>query len=110
MTLGITFPQPIPVGYKWWKYVGGSWYSLPIGSDDGDNYITVTLTDGAFPDDEDTVPGQITDQGGPGPGGAVGWGTYPVSTVRVLLPWIALLAAITAGASILVVRRRRAQS
>ena len=110
MTLNMTFPQPIPVGYKWWKYVGGSWYSLPIGSDDGDAFIQVTLTDGAFPDDEDTIPGQITDQGGPGPGGAVGWGTYPVSKARVLLPWIALLAAITAGASILVVRRRRAQS
>lgn len=109
-TLGMTFPQPIPVGYKWWKYVGGSWYSLPIGSDDGDNYITVTLRDNVLPDDEDTVPGQITDQGGPGEPGAVGWGTYPISRTRILLPWIALLAAIMAGASLLVIRRRRAQS
>ena len=110
-TLGITFPQPIPVGYKWWKYVGGSWYSLPIGSDDGDNYITVTLRDNVLPDDEDGVPGQITDQGGPGePGGAVGWETYPVSKARVLLPWIALLAAIMAVASLLAVRRGQTQS
>ena len=110
VTLNMTFPQPIPVGYKWWKYVSGSWYSLPIGSDDGDAFIQVTLTDGAFPDDEDTIPGQITDQGGPGPGGAGGWDTYPVSKARVLLPWISLLAAIIAGASLLAVGRRRAQS
>jgi hypothetical protein len=111
-TLNITLPGPVPAGYKWWKYVGGSWYSLPIGSNDGDSFITVTLRDNVLPDDEDSIAGQITDQGGPGePGaGAVGWETYPISKVRVLLPWIALLAAIMAGASLLVVRRRRAQS
>jgi hypothetical protein len=38
----------------------------------------------------------------------VGWETYPISKVRVLLPWIALLAAIVAGAGVLVLRRRRA--
>jgi hypothetical protein len=37
----------------------------------------------------------------------VGWETYPVNKMRVLLPWIALLAAIIAGASLLVLRRRR---
>jgi len=40
----------------------------------------------------------------------VGWETYPVNKVRVLLPWIALLAAIIVGASLLVLRHRRAQS
>jgi len=45
-----------------------------------------------------------------GPPYAVGWETYPISKVRVLLPWIALVAAIMAGASLLVLRRRRAQS
>ena len=38
---------------------------------------------------------------------AVGWETYPVSKVRVLLPWIALFAVIVAGASLLVLRHRR---
>ena len=37
----------------------------------------------------------------------VGWDTYPVNKVRVLLPWIGLLGAIIAGASLLVLRRRR---
>jgi hypothetical protein len=41
---------------------------------------------------------------------AVGWETYPVNKVRVLLPWIVLLAAIVAGASLLVLRHRRARS
>jgi len=66
VTLNITLPGPVPVGTKWWKYHSGLWYSLPIGSDNGDNIITVTLTDGVFPGDEDSIPGQITDPGGPG--------------------------------------------
>jgi hypothetical protein len=37
----------------------------------------------------------------------VGWETYPVNKLRVLLPWIGLLVAIIAGASLLVLRRRR---
>ena len=36
----------------------------------------------------------------------VGWETYPVNKVRVLLPWIGLFGAIIAGASLLVLRRR----
>jgi parallel beta-helix repeat protein len=110
VTITVELPGPVPVGTKWWKYYNNNWYALPIDDDDGDNTIRVTLTDGASPDDADgLVNGQITDDGGPG-SGAVGWETYPVSKVRVLLPWIALLAAIMGGVSLLVVRRRRAQS
>jgi len=36
----------------------------------------------------------------------VGWETYPINKVRVLLPWIGLFAAIIAGTSLLVLRRR----
>jgi len=68
VTITITLPGPVlPVGSaKWWKYQAGAWYSLPIGSDDGDNIITITLTDGVFPGDEDSIAGQITDPGGLG--------------------------------------------
>jgi hypothetical protein len=110
VTLNVTLPGPVPVGTRWYKYIAGSWYSLPIGSDDGDSFITVTLQDGAFPDDEDLIAGQITDQGGPGHPGAVGWETYPTNKVRVLLPWITLGAVIVASAGLLVLRRRRTQS
>jgi hypothetical protein len=93
----------------WWKYQNGGWYSLPNLSDNGDSIMVIRLTDGGSGDGDDVL-GQITDDGGPGNPGAVGWETYPANKVRVLLPWIALLAAIVAGASLLVVRRRRAQT
>jgi nitrous oxidase accessory protein NosD len=110
VTLTVELPGPVPVGTKWYKYNGGAWDPLPIGDDDGDNVITVTLTDNNPIHDEDSILGQITDQGGPGEPGSVGWETYPVSKARVMLPWLALLAAILAGAGVLVVRRRRAQT
>ena len=110
VTLTIELPDPVPIGTKWWKYHNNTWSPMNISDDDGDNVITVALKDGRTPDDEDTVPGQITDQGGPGPGGAVGWSPYPIRRVPVFLPWIALFVAIVAGASLLVVRRRRTQS
>jgi hypothetical protein len=44
------------------------------------------------------------------PYGTVGWETYPISKVRVLLPWIALFAAMLGGASFLMLKRRQAQS
>jgi hypothetical protein len=37
----------------------------------------------------------------------VGWETYPVNKLRVLLPWIAFLGAIVAAGSLLVMLRRR---
>jgi hypothetical protein len=105
--LSVTLPGSVPVGTKWYKYHAGSWGSLPIGSDDGDNFITVPLRDNVSPDDEDLIAGQITDQGAPGYPGAVGWETYPVSKGRVLLPWIALLAAIALAAGLLMLRHRQ---
>jgi len=40
----------------------------------------------------------------------VGGTAYPPNKLAILLPWVALLAAIMAGAGLLVLRRRRAQS
>jgi parallel beta-helix repeat protein len=108
VTITVELPDPVPVGTKWWKYQNGSWYSLDLGSDDGDNTITVVLQDGVFPGDEDSIAGQITDDGGPGTG-SVGWETYPIDKLVVMAPWIALFGAIVAGALIFV-RHRRAQS
>jgi hypothetical protein len=60
-------PSPVPIGSQYWKYQSGiGWSSLPIGSDDGDNEITVNLTDGGIGDSDQTANGVIVDPGGPG--------------------------------------------
>ena len=110
VTVTITLP-PGAAPTQYWKYHAseGGWIQIPMTVVGPPNVIRITLVDGGLGDDDLTPNGTIVDQGGPGTG-AVGWETYPISKVRVFLPWIALLAAIVAGASLLVVRRRRAQS
>ena len=106
MTLTVTLPGPVPAGSRWYKYQNGSWSSLPIGGG-GTSVITVTFQDGGAGDAVMTPDGQIIDPGGPSGGGAVGWETFPISKVRVLLPWIALGLGIVAAISVLAFRRRR---
>jgi hypothetical protein len=103
----VTLPSNVPVGTVWWKYDNGRWYSLPNLNDNGDKIMVIRLTDGGT-GDSDAVPGQITDPGGPGNPMAVGWEPSPVNKLAVMAPWIALLAAVAAGVSLLVLRRRRA--
>jgi len=105
VTLPIELPSPVPVGAVWWKYDNGRWQSLPNLSDDGDRIMVIKLTDGGM-GDRDDIPGQITDPGGPGNPMTVGWETSPINRAVVLTPWIALLAAIMASASLLVLKRR----
>jgi hypothetical protein len=72
VTLTITLPQAVPVGTQYWKYgpttgiPTNHWYQIPMGSDNGDNVITITVTDGGLGDDDLTADGVIIDQGGPG--------------------------------------------
>ena len=106
VTLTVEFPDPIPTHWVWWKYHDNTWSRIPISRTTDPRIITFTLTDGVYPGDEDTIPGQITDQGGPGNPGTVGWETYPISKARVMLPWVVLFAAIIAGTSLLMLRRR----
>jgi hypothetical protein len=83
VTVTITFPEDIPIGAQYWKYgPNGSlpppprnpnphWYQIPIGDDDGDNVITIQLTDGGIGDDDgNATNGIIVDQGGIGNPGA----------------------------------------
>jgi len=66
VTITATLPSAVPVGTLWHKHHSSvGWISLPIGSDDGDNVITVSLTDGGT-EDFDPTPGEILDPGGPG--------------------------------------------
>jgi len=107
----IELPQDVPEGTVWWKHDGTRWYSLPNLTDDGDNIMTIRLTDGGLGDSDGEADGTITDPGGPGnpvPPLTVGLDGSAVNRTAVLAPWIALFALI-AGASLLVVRRSRAQ-
>jgi hypothetical protein len=106
----ITLP-PGAAPTQYWKYHAheGGWVRIPMTIVGPPNVIIITLKDGGLGDDDLTANGVIVDQGGGG-NLAVGWATYPINKVRVLLPWIALLAAIMAGVSLLVLRRRRTQS
>jgi hypothetical protein len=61
----IELPNPLPVGSELWKYQG-SWFQYPFGSDDGDNVITIALTDGAVGDADGVANGEIVDPAGPG--------------------------------------------
>ena len=109
VTVTITLP-PGAAPTQYWKYhLPAGWIQIPMTIVGPPNVIRITLVDGGLGDDDGAADGTIVDQGGPGTG-AVGWETYPVNKVRVFLPWIALLAAIMAGASLLVLGRRRAQT
>jgi parallel beta-helix repeat protein len=80
VTVTLEFPIAVPVGVQYWKYgptpdnPTGHWYQLPMGDDDGDNVITITLVDGGLGDDDLTANGVIVDPGGPGnsPGSSLG--------------------------------------
>ena len=62
----ITLPDAVPVGTQYWKCIGSAWVQIPIGSDDGDNVITIQLTDGGLGDADGLVDGTIVDPGGSG--------------------------------------------
>ncbi|CAD6491548.1 MAG: von Willebrand factor type A domain protein [Candidatus Argoarchaeum ethanivorans] len=64
----INFPEDIPTTAQYWKYnaSSGEWYQIPIGSNDGDNIITIMLQDGGIGDNDGVENGIISDPGAPG--------------------------------------------
>lgn len=70
----ITLPANLPAGSEYWKYSANGngsttgqpgWYQIPLGDNDGDNVITITLQDGGIGDADGIANGVIIDQGGP---------------------------------------------
>ena len=60
----LTFPENVPTDAKYYKIDAVSgWHEVPFGSNDGDNVITLELTDGDSDTDSDAVAGTITDPG-----------------------------------------------
>ncbi len=72
VTLTVTLPESVPEGTVWLKRWGSSWTAMPVGDDDGDEVITMTLTDGGAGDGDGVADGVIRDPGGP----AVPYVTY----------------------------------
>jgi len=67
VTVTITYPSAIPVGTQYWKCQNGNWINCTslMGDDDGDNVLTLTLTDGGLGDSDGAANGTISDPGGP---------------------------------------------
>ncbi|MGC9325960.1 MAG: GEGP motif-containing diheme protein [Desulfomonilia bacterium] len=65
MTVSLVFPDPVPTDAKYYKITAASgWVEVPFGSNDGDEVITLTLTDGdATTDADGLVNRQIVDPG-----------------------------------------------
>ncbi len=68
VTVTITYPARVPTGAQYWKVIGGVWTNVTslLGSDNGDNVLTLTITDGGLGDADGAVNGQISDPGGVG--------------------------------------------
>lgn len=66
ITVTLTYPANIPMGIKYWKVMGSTWVDATsiVGDIDGDNVLTITITDNG-PFDADPTPGVISDPGGP---------------------------------------------
>jgi hypothetical protein len=65
VTVDIVLPSDVPIGSQYWKCQNGVWHQIDIGSDDGDNMISITLTDGGVGDSDGAANGVIADPGGP---------------------------------------------
>jgi hypothetical protein len=67
VTVTITMPANIPPDTQYWKCINGVWVNVTsqIGDNDGDNVLTLTITDGGTGDADGMANGSIVDPGGP---------------------------------------------
>ena len=88
-----------------------TWRYQATGTAKAGQYANIATVRGYYGAVEatDTDPSHYFGKTAPPPP-TVGWETYPINKVRVLLPWVALLTAIIVGVSLLVLRHRRAHS
>jgi hypothetical protein len=114
VTLTITLPSAVPTTAQYWKYGPTPsnhtphWYQIAMGDNDGDNVITITLTDGGLGDDDLTANGVIVDQGGPGWPGPSGGGGGGHSAPVFPSVYVGIGAALGAGILAYALRKRLA--
>ena len=112
VTITITLPQAIPMGTEYWKCQNNTWVDVTalLGDDDGDNVLTLTITDGGPGDADGAANGVIEEPGAPGQSGReliVGGEVYPVNKLHILAPWLGLAAFIVLAISVIVIMQRK---
>jgi hypothetical protein len=67
VTITIALPSNMPTDTQYWKCINGQWVNATsiLGDNDGDNILTLTITDGSQFDADGEVNGTIMDPGGP---------------------------------------------
>jgi len=67
VTITITLPSTMPAHTQYWKCQNGAWVNITslLGDNDGDNVLTLTITDGGLGDADGVANGTIVDPGGP---------------------------------------------
>jgi len=105
VSLNLTLPYNIPSTAEYWKCPDGEGVDLSsqLGDNDGDNLLTLTLTDGGLGDDDGEADGLIVDQGGPGwpfpiDSEPVGGVIIPVDVPSLFTPYIIIVIVIAAAA------------
>jgi parallel beta-helix repeat protein len=100
VTINFTFPSAIPTDAEFWKYnaSNGTWYRYDFGDNDGDNVISITITDNG-PGDHNPALGTISDPNG------LGWRIHPVPAMTPI-GLIALVGLLSALAAVTIVRKR----
>jgi hypothetical protein len=98
VTINFTFPTAIPTNAEFWKYnsSNGIWYQYPFGSNDGDNVISITITDNGAGDHNPAL-GVINDPNG------VGWSAAVAAAKVPALTPLGILALIGAVGVVLVI-------
>jgi parallel beta-helix repeat protein len=104
VTITFVFPSAIPTNAEFWKYnsSNGTWYPFPFGDNDGDNIISINITDNG-PGDHNPAIGTITDPN------AVALPLTAAAPVPTLTPlgMLAVISVLSVIAATTITKRKR---
>ena len=86
----ITLPSNMPMGTWYWKCINGQWVDCTslLGDNNGDNILTLTITDGGLGDADGVANGTIVDPGGPAVVQAAGLEPAARRVLQTLPNWL----------------------